>query len=88
MAENPKVKDSAAAGFTPADSPMTYEDYLASESHRALSTPAVVIGEPAHDFALPVDDFSDGTRRETGKVFRLQEVAANQPVALIFGSYT
>lgn len=88
MAENPRVKDSAAARFTPDDSPMTFEDYVASEEHRALSTPDVVVGEPAHDFALPVYDFSDGTRRETGESFRLLDAAANQPVALIFGSYT
>lgn len=88
MIENPGVKDSAAASFTPADSPMTYEDYLASESHRELSTPDVTVGREVHDFMLPVYDFSDGTRRETGETFHLLDVAANQPVALVFGSYT
>ena len=87
-AENPKVKESVAASFTPADSPMTYEDYAASDAHVDLSTPRVAVGEPAIDFELPLYDFSDGSRRDTGETFHLMQVAANQPVALVFGSYT
>ena len=86
--ENPTVKDSVAASITPADSPMTLEDYLAGEVRQALSPPAVTVGQQAVDFTLPLHDFSSGGRVETGKAFRLLEVAENQPVALIFGSYT
>lgn len=84
--ENPKVKGSVAAGFTPADSPLTFEDVM--ESHADLATPDVTVGEVAFDFDLPVFDFSSGFRDETGRSFHLQEVARNQPVALLFGSYT
>jgi hypothetical protein len=86
--ENPRVKESMAASFTPADSPLTVEDYMASATRRQLSTPDVTVGELAADFALPIFDFSNGVRRETGESFHLLAVAANQPVALIFGSYT
>ena len=86
--ENPKVKDSMAASFTSTDSPMTLEDYLASEVRQALSSPSVTVGEPAADFALAVHDLSTGCRADTGAIFRLLDVAENQPVALIFGSYS
>ena len=84
--ENPKVKQSVAAGFTPADSPLTLEDVM--ESHAHLATPDLAVGDAAFDFDLPVYDFSAGDRRDTGERFHLQEVARNQPVALVFGSYT
>jgi hypothetical protein len=87
-AENPNVKNSVAASFTPADSPMTLEDHMASAERLVLSTPDVEIGQAATDFALPVHDFSGGHLQPTGQVLRLIEVARNQPVALIFGSYT
>lgn len=86
--ENPRVRDSMASSFTPADSPRTVEDYMASEERRALSTPAVEVGKIAADFALPVYDFVSGSRELTTETFRLLEVARNQPVALVFGSYT
>jgi len=86
--ENPKVKDSVAASFTPADSPMTLEDYGASSTRLALSTPDVSVSEAAFDFDLPVSNFSSGRREETGGAFHLLDAAVNQPVALIFGSYT
>jgi hypothetical protein len=86
--ENPKVKDSVAAGFTAADSPMTLEEYMTSAERLALSTPDVEVGQTAPDFALPVYDFSGGNQQSTGRVLRLVEVARDQPVALIFGSYT
>lgn len=82
------MKESAAASITPPDSPHTLEDYMAGETHRVLAAPDVEVGRPAYDFELPVYDISDGTRRATGATFHLQDVAANQPVALIFGSYT
>lgn len=86
--ENPKVKDSMAASFTPADSPRTLEDYMASETRRDLSTPDVAVGQIAADFTLPVYDFSSGSREVTGETIHLLGVATNEPVALIFGSYT
>jgi hypothetical protein len=61
---------------------------MASEERRALSTPDVEVGQPAVDFALPIYDFSAGSRESTGATFRLRDVATNQPVALVFGSYT
>ena len=61
---------------------------MADPVHRALATADLVEGDPAYDFELPVFDFSDGTRRETGERFHLQQVAKARPVALVFGSYT
>jgi|GEM_PF-401882 len=72
--------------FTPEDSPKTPMDVLAE--HRDLGTPDLAPGDPAFDFELPVFDYSDGTEQATGRSFHLQEVAAERPVALIFGSYT
>ena len=77
-----------ASSFTPADSPLTLEDYMASEERRALSTPDVEVGKIAADFALPTYDFASGSCELTTEAFHLLEVAQNQPVALVFGSYT
>ena len=74
--------------FTPEDSPKTPMDVMADPRHRDLATPALAAGDPAHDFDLPVCDFSDGTERSTGERFHLREAADDRPVALIFGSYT
>lgn len=74
--------------FTPDDSPKTPMDVMADPVHQDLSTPKVAVGDEAPDFDLDVFDFSDGTEVATGERFHLQSVAANQPVALIFGSYT
>ena len=84
-AERPKLDWRA---FTPEDSPKTPMDVMADPLHRDLATAKLEPGDPAHDFALPVYDFSDGTERATGETFRLAEAAAERPVALIFGSYT
>jgi hypothetical protein len=64
---------------TPADSPLTLEDVLASAVYRDLMTPKVAPGEPAFLFEL---------RRDTGEVVRLADFAGRLPVALVFGSYT
>jgi hypothetical protein len=56
--------------------------------HQDLSTAKLAEGDRAHDFELPLCDFSDGVERATGQTFHLQKAAANRPVALIFGSYT
>jgi len=74
--------------ITATDSPMTVEDYLSNEKRQTLSTPTVAVDETAPDFALAVHDFSTGRRVPTSATFHLLDVAMNQPVALIFGSYT
>ncbi len=74
--------------ITPDDSPMGLPDVEASPVYRDLGSAKLEEGDPAFDFDLPLYDFSEGTRVETGRRFRLQSVAANRPVALIFGSYT
>jgi len=79
------------AGFdwrsiTPDDSPKGLPDVAAEQGH--LATAEVAPGGPAFDFKLPVFDFSDGTEQATGRTFHLSALAAERPVALIFGSYT
>jgi hypothetical protein len=74
--------------ITADDSTMTFAEHAADERVIRLSTPSVRVGDPAPDFELPLYDFSDGQRRVKGGTFRLQEVAGNTPVALVFGSYT
>lgn len=74
--------------ITPDDSPLTLPDVMADPQAQKLSVADVSSGGPAFDFDLPVFDFSDGTKKETGETFHLSQVAANRPVALIFGSYT
>ncbi len=74
--------------FTPDDSPMGLPEIMADPVAQDLSAAKLAQGDPAFDFDLPVYDFSDGTRVETGRSFHLQSVAANRPVALVFGSYT
>jgi hypothetical protein len=64
----------------PKDSPLTMQDVLASEDYRNLMTAKVSVGDPAPDFDLARID-------GTGTV-RLSSLTAEQPVALIFGSYT
>ncbi len=81
------------AGFdwrtiTPDDSPMGLPDMAASPVYQDLATAKLAPGDPAFNFDLPVYDFSDGTRVETGRSFHLQSAAADRPVALVFGSYT
>jgi hypothetical protein len=73
---------------TPADSPLTMEQALASPLYRDLRTPKLAAGDPAFAFALPRYDFAGGERRETGETVRLADFAGVRPVALVFGSYT
>lgn len=80
--------DDFIASITPDDSPMTRDDWHASERNQRLSTPDVTTGDLAPDFDLSVYDFSDGHKVESAERFHLQSVAANTPVALVFGSYT
>jgi hypothetical protein len=64
----------------PADSPLTLQDVLASEDYRNLMTAKVAVGDTAPDFEL--------SRLDGSGSVSLSSLAATQPVALIFGSYT
>lgn len=77
---------SAAGPPTPADSPLTMDDVMASPRHRALMTPAVAVGDVAPDFELPVLD--PASHAPSGATIRLSSFAGERPVALVFGSYT
>jgi len=68
------------SAMTPEDSPKTIEDIIASPEYLDMMTPKVAVGDLAHDFTLPT---LDGDAEVTLSTF-----AQNQPVALIFGSYT
>ncbi len=74
--------------ITPEDSPRTPLDTMKDPVLRDLATPKLSVGDPAFDIELPTYDFSDGSERLTDETFHLSEIARNQPVALIFGSYT
>jgi hypothetical protein len=69
----------SSAPETPADSPLTMADVLASPVYRDLMTPKLAPGDPAFPFELP---------RDTGELVRLSDYAGRMPVALVFGSYT
>jgi len=65
---------------TPADSPLTMDEALASPLYRDLSTPKLAAGDLAFDFELaPLGG---------GEPVRLSSFAGVRPVALVFGSYT
>ncbi len=66
--------------LAPKDSPLTLQDVLASREYRDLSTPKVAEGDPAPDFELPLLGRED--------TVRLRSLLEEQPVALVFGSYT
>ncbi len=74
--------------ITPEDSPKTPMDILADPEHKRLGSADVETGGPAYGFKSPIYDYSDGTEVATGRDFDLLAVAAEKPVALIFGSYT
>jgi peroxiredoxin len=69
----------SSAPETPADSPLTMEDVLASPVYRDLMTPKLQVGDPAYAFELPSED---------GEIVRLADFAGRVPIALVFGSYT
>ena len=71
---------------TPADSPLTLEDVMASPAYLRLRTPDLAPGEPAFPFELPLLD--PQTHRLSGERVRLADFAGVRPVALVFGSYT
>lgn len=74
--------------ITAADSPMRFEDAMASPVLQRVMTPALAEGDRAHDFTFPELDLPDGTDRPGGRTFHLAALAGDRPVALIFGSYT
>ncbi len=67
---------------------MTFAEAFSDPEFLTLAIPEVVAGESCVDFELPQYDFTTGRKVETDQGFHLAAVAANQPVALIFGSYT
>ena len=69
------------ADFTPADSPLTMTDVIASPAYQDLMTAKIAVGDQAIDFDLPRLD-------QPHERVRLSAFAGVQPVALIFGSYT
>ena len=71
---------------TPADSPLTLEQAMASPLYRRLMAPELKPGEPAFPFELPLLD--PESHRPSGERVRLAAFARERPVALVFGSYT
>jgi hypothetical protein len=69
------------SSYTPDDSPMTFTDIATSPEYLDLMSPTVAAGQPAADFRL-------GRLDHPGETVALSDFAGNQPVALIFGSYT
>ncbi len=67
-------------GNAPGDSPLTLQDVLASEDYRNLMTAKVAVGDVAPDFEL--------ARLDGGNTVQLGSLVSEQPVVLIFGSYT
>jgi hypothetical protein len=67
-------------GSAPADSPLTLQDVVGSAEYRNLMTAKVAVGDLAPDFEL--------ARLDGAGSIRLGSLATEQPVALIFGSYT
>jgi hypothetical protein len=65
---------------TPSDSALTMEQALASPLYRDLATPKLAAGDAAYLFELP--------RFRTDGSVRLADFVGEQPVALLFGSYT
>ena len=80
--------DDPYADITPTDSVMTFTEAFSDAEFLALAIPEVREGGRCFDFDLVQYDFSSGRKVETGTRFHLAERVANQPVALIFGSYT
>lgn len=81
---------SAFGPSSPADtptftSPRSREDIYADPEYRDLFTPKIRTGDAAPDFVLPR---LDATHLATGETVRLAAHLGQQPVALIFGSYT
>jgi len=78
------MAETRTAPDTPADSPLTMDDVMASPAHRDLSTPKLAVGDPAFPLTLPLLE----GQRQTGELVSLGDFAGKRPVALIFGSYT
>lgn len=74
--------------ITPEDSPKTPLDLFSDPRHQDLATANLSTGDPLYDFESNIYDYSDGTEKQTGRLFHLAEACQEKPVALIFGSYT
>ena len=88
MSDSVKVSQDRLRAITPPTSAKSAEEVHAEERNIRLRTTDLAEGDVAPDFDLAVYDFSSGGRAETTSTFHLQSVAANTPVALVFGSYT
>jgi hypothetical protein len=66
--------------LAPKDSPLTLQDVLSSPEYRDLTRPKVAVGDIAPDFELP--------RVDGGGTIHLSALLRENPVALVFGSYT
>ena len=64
----------------PPDSPLTMQDVIASPEYRNLMTAKVAVGDEAPDFEL--------ARLDGAGTLGLGSFRNEQPVTLIFGSYT
>ncbi len=82
------VADRRGGPGTPADSPLTRQDVVASPDYQDLHTAKVAVGERAFPFVLPRLLASEGRTTESTERVALADYAGSQPVALIFGSYT
>lgn len=85
--ENPRAAESVFADFTPADSPLVWEDYLEDPLLADLRTTHLVAGEEAPDFDLPLLD-REGRRAAASDTFHLDESRRDRAQVLVFGSYT
>ena len=79
------TRSSPAADLPSFTSPKSREDIYASPEYQDLFTPKVHAGDAAPDFVLPT---LDAAHRTTGQTVQLSTHFGQQPVALIFGSYT
>ena len=77
----------SAAAITAPDSPLSWQEAMASELYRDLATAKIATGDTAPDFTLPEFDCGTGALEPTGRDVGLSALRG-RPVALIFGSYT
>ena len=77
----------SAAAITAPDSPMSWQEAMASELYRDLSTAKVAVGDVAPDFSLPEYEAGSGGLAPTGGTVTLSALRG-RPVVLVFGSYT
>jgi len=79
------ARSSLSADLPSFTSPKSREDIYASPEYQDLFTPKIQSGDAAPDFVLLR---LDAAHRTTGQTVQLSTHFGQQPVALIFGSYT